>query len=168
MAVLIACLGLISRSADAQGYAVDAVIPAVESGHADVESMGAAFARLFENDAYKLNRFGPVMQQIQDVSLLHRWWVARLVDEIVTQLEKPPRGSRYLYEAALESLTPLGARPSDRMAEKLAAHKGSSKTAKLARDLLALEGDSIDQPAAEIAALAWQGRVAFARSMTDL
>ena len=166
MAVLTLCLGLVSRSADTNGFAVDALIPAIETGHADIGQIGRAFAKLFEDDGYKINRFGPAMMQVLEVSLLHRWWTARLVDDVVTRFDSLPKGAHYLYEVALECLPQLGARPSQAMVRVLRRHKGSTKTAKLARELLALEGPPVDEPANAVLAAAVQGRVALARKFT--
>ena len=140
MSNLAICLGLLSKSSDARGYAIDAIIPAIESGHADAEELALVFAKLFHDGAYKINRFGPSMTSVLDVSSVHKRWTALCVDRLVSEMEKPPRGAHFLYEAALESMMPLGLKPSDAMLEKLKTHKGSSKVAKLARELSSLDG----------------------------
>ncbi len=167
MSNLAVCLGLLSRSSDARGFAIDALIPAIESGHADCCAMGEVFAKLLDDGAYKVNRFGLAMNPVLEVSKLHKWWVGRLVDEIVERLAKPPKAMYYLYDVALECMLPLKLRPSAAMEARLKLHKGSSKTAKLARDLVALEGSSIREPDVSVIAAAWQGRLRFANSLAD-
>ena len=39
MAHLALCIGLTSKSADARGFAIDALISGIESGHADIEKL---------------------------------------------------------------------------------------------------------------------------------
>lgn len=161
MTHLAVCLGLLSRSSDSRGYAIDALVPAIESGHADWRAMASVFRELLDNAAYKINRFGPSMSAVLDVSNLHRWWAGRLIDELVAQFEVVPRGAHFLYETALECFLPLDARPSDAMAAQLKQHKGGSKTAKLAKELLSLEGKSILEPGPSVVAAAWTGRAQF-------
>ena len=84
------------------------------------------------------------MTQVLEVSPLHRWWTAQLVDGIVSGLDSPPKGMHYLYEVALDCLPALKSRPGDATVEVLKQHKGSSKTARLARELLKLEGAPVD------------------------
>jgi len=167
MSNLAVCLGLLSRSTDARGFAIDALIPAIESGHADYRAIGEVFAKLLDDGAYKVNRFGQAMNPVLDVSKLHKWWVGRLVDEIVERLDKPPKAMYYLYDVALECMLPLKLRPSAAMEAPLKLHKGSSKTAKLARELLAIKGPSIREPDLSVVAAAWHGRLQFANSLAD-
>ena len=144
------------------GFAIDALIPAIESGHADCCAIGEVLAKLLDDGAYKVNRFGPAMNPVLEVSKLHKWWMGRLVDEIVERLAKPPKAMYYLYDVALECMLPLKLRPSAAVEARLKLHKGSSKTAKLARDLVALKGPSIREPDGPVVAAAWRGRLQFA------
>lgn len=161
---LAVCLGLLSRSSDSRGYAIDALIPAIESGHADISKIAKVFSKLLDGGAYKINRFSPAMTAVLDVSDLHKWWVGSVVDELVGQLDAVPKGAHFLYETALECMLPLNLRSTDAMAARLKTHKGSSKTAKLAKELLALEGPTIQEPGSALIFAAWLGRLQFVKS----
>ena len=97
-----------------------------------------------------------------DVSELHKWWVGSLADEIVGQLDPMPKGAHYLYEVALECMLQLNVRPSAAIATRLKEHKGSSKIAKLARELLECDGSSIRVPGNSVVSAAWLGRLQLA------
>jgi len=161
---LAVCLGLLSRSSDSRGYAIDALIPAIESGHADISRFATVFSKLLDGGAYKINRFGTAMTAVLDVSDLHKWWVGSVVDDLVGQLDDVPKGAHFLYETALECMLPLNLRPTDAMAARLKTHKGSSKMAKLARELLALEGPTVREPGTALISAAWLGRLQIVKS----
>lgn len=165
---LAVCLGLLSRSSDSRGYAIDALVPAIESGHADIHRIAEVFSKLLKDGAYKVNRFGPAMTTVLEASDLHKWWVGSLVDAIVGRLDPLPRNGYFLYEVALECMLPLNVRPSHAMATRLKEHRGSSKTAKLARELLSLEGPTIDEPRQALVSAAWLGRQQLASSFQEL
>ena len=162
---LAVALSALSRSSDTRGYAVDVLIPAIENGRANRQLFANTLSRLLAGGAYKINRFPEAMMPILDVSDLHKWWVGALVDDIVTQLDETPKGAHFLYEVALECLLPLGLSPSVAMKERLAAHKGSSKMARLARELLALDGPSVDDPGEAVINAAVAARLEFAKSL---
>lgn len=161
MARLAVCLGLLSRSPDSSGFVVDALIPAIESGHADVYSMASVLAKLLDNDAFKVNRFEQAMGPVLEQSSFHRWWTGRLVAEIVARMPSLPKGVHHLYTVALECMIPLQLRPNGSMAARLREHSGSSKSAKLAKALLALEGIPIDEPPANLVSEAVRYRLRF-------
>ena len=72
-----------------------------------------------------------------------------------------PRGSYVLYELYLDCLLPLERRPGEAVLEILGAHSGSSKTAKLAKELVGLSGKTVNEPPADVVAEAWSGRIEF-------
>ena len=165
MAYLALCLGLTSKSADARGYAIDAVIPCIESGHADPSRVVDVFARLLNGEMLRMNRLAMTLPQVLDVSHLHKWWVAKVMCGVIASVEKPPRKGHFLYELALDSLTPIGCAVPEAAGLTLKKLKGSSKAAKLARELLALEGTALDRPPEAVIAEALRGRIEFAESL---
>lgn len=165
MAHLALCLGLASKSADARGFAVDAAIAGIESGRASTASAIDIFTKLLRGGMLKLNRLAMTLQQVLDVSPLHRWWVATVINGVVARAAEPPKNGHFLYEIALDSMAPLQRTPTSDMAAILGKLKGNSKAAKLARELLNLEGATIDEAPASALAEALQARLQFARSL---
>lgn len=167
MANLLLCLSLISKSTDTRGFAVDAAIAGVETGRADSTKIAVVFGELALGGFLKPNRLAEALQQIAIVSSLHRWWVAVAVTKMIAAFEGMPKGAHFFFDLALECLTPIGATVPDATRDFLQTVKGSSKAAKMAKELLALEGPSLESPSAEIVAEALAARLALAQAMNN-
>ena len=87
-----------------------------------------------------MNRLADSLREIARLSPLHAWTVARLATDVVAGFEELPRDAHHVLTLLLELLTELGLGLDETACTPLEALKGSSKTAKAAKALLALEG----------------------------
>ena len=164
MAHLALCIGLTSKSADARGFAIDALISGIESGHADIETTAAVMSKLLDEGVLKLNRLPAAFEPVFSVSDLHCWWVGALVTRTLARVPELPKNAHFLFDIALQCLTKLKMRSPESISVLLQGLKGSSKVAKLARELLQLEGASVDEPPEPVIAQARRGRVELAKT----
>jgi len=160
VAHLVLCLGLVSKSADARGFAIDALITGIETGHADRDVIVAVLGKLSGGGVLKLNRLTAALQSVAIASPLHQWWTAQIVASVITSSGKPPAQGHYLYELALECMAPLNLRPDEEMLAVLNQLKGSSKAARLARELAACDGTPVREAPDGVIHEAIQGRLA--------
>ena len=98
--------------------------------------LGKAFADTFS--FIKLNRVSKVLGEICVESNLHRWVVAEAIEHTLSLLDELPKDIHLLLSLLLEAKTSLGLSVSEPAAKKLAGVSGSSKTGKLAKQLLSL------------------------------
>lgn len=165
MAHLALCIGLTSKSADARGFAIDALISGIESGHANIDTTVAVMSRLLDDGVLKLNRLPPALDPVFSISDLHCWWVATLIGRILARATEPPKNTHFLFDIALQCLTKLGMRLPEANRALLRGLGGNSKAARLARELLELEGASVEEPPVSAITQAQRGRVQLAKAL---
>lgn len=145
LARLAVWIALAGKDADARGVAMDALIEAIDDGRAHPDEMGKSLQTLSPRDFtdwLKLNRISENLGEVARVSDLHAWFVAATLQHLVATWDKPPRNAHHVLAVLLETLTRLGLAMNDDAVPVLAKIEGSSKTAKLARSLLQLAGDT--------------------------
>ena len=86
----------------------------------------------------KLNRVSKVLGEASLESNLHRWVVAEAIEHALSLIEELPKDIHLLLSVLLEAKTALGLPINEPTANKLAGISGSSKTGKLAKQLLTL------------------------------
>ncbi|WP_425397681.1 DUF6493 family protein [Aeoliella sp.] len=147
LACLMLTIGLAGRDQDVRGLAIDAAIESIADGRLHPAVWGPVLSRLNEPGWLKLNRFGPNLAEVARVGPLHTWVVRQSVDALVAAYEKMPRDATHLLELFNELIVQMGGAASPEAAAVLAKVKGSSKTAKLAKAILAC--DALESPAAQ-------------------
>jgi hypothetical protein len=139
MALLMLALGLAAKQPGESGLATDSLIAAIDDGRLDACKLGATLA--FLAPMIKCVRLARTLSQAARVSPLHLHVVAQVIESAMRgDPAQAPRDLYALLELLKESLMELGASLSDAEArgyiEKIEA---GGKTARLARELLALE-----------------------------
>ncbi len=143
-----------------QGLAVDALVASIDDGRIDGKLLGEAIHRVLADELIKTNRLTKALGEAARVSALHTYVVAVAVQRALVGLSAPPRDLHLLLELLNELLCETGERLADSEIETfLRGLKVSGKTAKLARDLLALTGGTDHSIRMRAAARALAGRV---------
>lgn len=132
-------LALISKNADVKGLAVDAFIEGIEDGRAHPWLLADVLSRLAAGQGIKMNRLTPALEEVARVSTQHRAMVAEIIQAFLTEVTTWPRNTHLLLELLLVSLTELGWALREPMRAVLRPLKGTQKSAKLSRRLLALQ-----------------------------
>lgn len=127
-----------SDAADARSLAADALIEAIGAMLVEPAMLGRQLAAAAP--LVKLNRVGAVLKATAATSRLHHWAVFGAIDAFLAACEPLPADSHHLFALMLESGAILGKSISPEAAEKLKAINGSGKLAKLAKQLLQLNG----------------------------
>ena len=154
-ACLLALVGLIGKDTDSRGLAIDAIIEAIGDGRLGGDLLAGVLRRLAVPGWVKLNRLADACNEVARVSPLHAWMLADALDAMLAAYDEPPRDAHHVLELLLEILTEQQAAPSPALAAKLQQITGSSKLARLARQLCALEpADASQARAAACAQLA--------------
>ena len=138
-ACLLAMLGLVSKDADVNGLAMDAVIEAVGDGRADGGRLGGALAGLADPRVLKLNRLAASLGEVSRVSPLHALAAAEMLQAVMAAYEELPRDAHHGLQLLRELMIDLGLGPGERLRAKLAGVTGGGKAAKLAREIAAME-----------------------------
>lgn len=146
MALLMLALGLAAKEPGESGLATDALIAAIDDGRLDAHKLGATLA--FLAPMIKNTRLVRTLGQAARISPLHVHGIAQVIQGVLRgDPASAPRDLQALLELLKESLTEMGEAVTDAEArgylEKIEA---SGKTARLVRELLALE----EKPAALI------------------
>lgn len=164
MAYLVLCLALFGRDADAQRLSIDALVEGIDSGQLDPERFVSILERLSRTDWVKLNRPGPAMLQVAQVSPLHAYIIADVLSKWLPKLETKRRALGDLLDVSLQSmaLANSGVRPVFRV--YLESFNGSSKAAKVAKSILKLP-DVSTEDRSDLRSMAIRSRLRYVYSM---
>ena len=136
-------LAVLAMSTDvprAKGLVTDALIDAFADQRVDPRLLGRHLAA--NVDHLLLNRVAAVLSEVARVSPLHHWSVFATLDHFLARLAATPKDLHQLLTPFLESATQVGRIPSDESRSVLQSISGSSKTAKLAKQLCGLSPDA--------------------------
>lgn len=120
-----------------KGLVTDALIEAFGACNVDPAMLGRHLAEVVAR--LKLNRVASVFAEVARVSSLHQWAVFAALATFVGRLVAAPRDLHHILTVLLETATVTGKTLGEEASALLRAVKGSSKTGKLAKQLLALE-----------------------------
>jgi hypothetical protein len=138
MARLALWVGLVGRDADARGTAIDALIQAIHDGRAHPQPFAHTLIKLAAGGWLKINRLAESLAEVARLSPAHAAFTAEVLDQWLASLEKLPRDGYHALELLLERKTQLGLQPNEQSQKLLTTLKGTSKSAKAAKKLLAL------------------------------
>ena len=146
-----AVMGLSSDNKDTRLQATDALIAGISEARVRPDMVGM---QIFSVGKYiKLKRIGDAFTVAIRVSTLHCSSIAQMIDQAIRQYESLPSDAHHLLTPMLEAMLESGIEASPEAREKLAI-KGSSKTAKLAKQVSNVEVDLTKQMNARIEAVA--------------
>ena len=142
MAQLLVAVSLLAKDSGLKGYAVDALIALIEDGRCVGDELGGVFRRLLLSDAVKCNRLAEQLGEVVRVSPLHAHVCSRIVQTMFNDVASLPNGllpndAHHLLAPLNEWLVELNEPLREATRGVLATVTGSSKTAKLAKGLLA-------------------------------
>lgn len=163
VACLAVWIGLLSKDADVRGTALDALIEAIDDGRAHAGLMGAVLARIFAGGWTRLNRLAESLGEVARLSPLSARFAARVLESLVASYQKLPRDAHHVISLLLELLTDLGTALNPDARKALEGIRGSSKAAKAARGLLALETGPAAPDMQQAKAKLLENRIARAR-----
>ncbi|HPF39046.1 MAG TPA: DUF6493 family protein [Phycisphaerae bacterium] len=159
IAIVAAWIALVSRDADCRGVVIDALIEAIHDGRCDSQSFGDVLARITDGGWIKLNRVRDALAEIARLSPLHALVVSQILDEWVSRQSALPRDAHAITGLLLETNTQLAVPLRDASRTVLSGVRGSGKSAKAAKQLLAIDGKSPSAARKEALLLALQGRI---------
>ena len=155
-------LGLLSRSDQARGIAIDVLIDGIVDGRAHPDELAKALLHVASGGWIKLNRLADSLREVTRTSILAERVVAAILDRLIGSWQPLPRDGHHVLTLQLELLSNLQQAPSDTAREVLTNIKGSGKAAKLAKQLSKLEADTTSTPMRQAALEAAEGRLARA------
>ncbi len=149
-AARLAVFAMSAESKDHRLQATDAFITATSEARVPPKFIGKQIAALGER--IKLKRVGAALAEAARISTLHNQTVACVGDAAICNFGSVPKDAHHIFTPMLEAMLESGSELTDTAREKLSAIKGSSKGAKLAKQLLAVEADAAKQMTARIEA----------------
>jgi hypothetical protein len=139
MGILLIWIGLAGKDADARGHAIDLLTEAIQDGRAHAGPLGETLVKLCAGGWVKLNRIGDALKGIARLSPLHAYVAGGVLRRWLAGQEKLPDDGQHLLAPLLEIAVRMGWSLTDAEKRSLAAVSGTSKTAKLAKELMRLE-----------------------------
>ena len=119
----------------------DLLIEGIQDSRIHPEFLGEALSKLTQPGWVKLNRLGDSLANLSRLSPLHSVFIALTIDCWLSRQDKLDRDAHHLLSLELDLFIMLGMGLSDGARKVLDPVKGSSKTAKLAKGLLAKSAD---------------------------
>ncbi len=168
MAQLLVAVSLLAKDTGLKGYAVDSLITLIDDGRCVGDELGIIFRRLVISDAVKCNRLSEQLGEVVRVSPLHKHVCSRIVQTIFSEASALPNGllpndAHHLLAPLLEWLVELNEPLHVATCGVLATVTGSSKTAKLAKSLLARTSSANPAQRRQVAIASLRGRLPRAR-----
>jgi hypothetical protein len=141
MALLLLNLALAAKEPGESGLATDALIAAIDDGRLDGGKLGASMAELMPLELIKVARWAKTLREASRASPLHAFTIAAAIPHALRgDPAKAPRDLMALLDCLKELLLETGQALTDTEARAyLEAMKAGGKTAKLIRELLALQ-----------------------------
>ena len=160
-AALLVSLGLMTPQGDLSRTAIDVLVESISDGRAHPDLFATSLCRLGETKWFQPGRMAGYLNEVAQVSPLHAWVVAGMLGHLVARWQELPKNGHHILELLVELLAQLGQALDPGVSAALGGIKASGKSAKIARQLLALkQTDNAAMEAARQAAL--QARVARA------
>ena len=131
------------ESKELRRQATDALIQAIAEVRVSPQLLGEHMARLGEH--LTLKRTAEVLASVGQVSVLHQSAVFLVLDEFLSHQDSIAKDLHFALTPMLEAALSSGLTVSDETRALLESSGGSSKTAKLARQLLSVEADPAKQ-----------------------
>lgn len=135
-------LAMFSRDADARAVAIDALVEGLLDGRAHPEPLGEILVEIAAYNWAKLNRLADGLRQVARISPWGALVVSRILDRLIASWQLLPRDAHHILELQLELLLRIHGRLGELARQPLEASSGGGKTAKLAKQLLGLDGSS--------------------------
>ena len=133
---VILIIGLAGKDTDTKGYAIDALVEGIQDGRIDPDEFSQVLAKLGKDDWIRLNRIWKIFLEISKLSPLHSLIIAEIIEKWLENQEELPPKSHDALSLLLELQTELGLSITDKVKNLLVKVKGSTKSAKLAKNLL--------------------------------
>lgn len=130
---------IISSDADAKGIAIDLFIQGIDDARAHPEPMSETLLLLSEGGWIKPNRLSSTLEQVAQVSDLHRFVCLKILEPYLYKQNENIKNLHLIMELMLALYIELGLQPENYLLEKLKLIKGASKKAKAARALLSIK-----------------------------
>ncbi len=135
-------LGLVSKNNDTQMAAIETAIKLIEDEKLFVDSLMNVSHSLTAEGIVKQLRLNAAMTEISVVSTRHSFWVVEYIESYIKGLDHWPPSSHLLLELLLEQCHQLECSTCDKVIEKLKLNKGSSKLAKVSKQICRLDYSS--------------------------
>lgn len=141
MACVALALGLAAQDPALRGHAQDGLIAAISEGRMNLNELGGAMSRLLDSGSNKFARWAKALREVSRISPVHASTTVDLISRMLHgDPDTAPRDVSTLLELLFELLNETGGRVTDQPARNyLSALKTGGKTAKLARQILALK-----------------------------
>jgi hypothetical protein len=128
---------LMAKDGDVRGLAIDALIDAISDGRVTGQHLGKDLREFFKHKVVKANRFAEGLVAVSRQSVLHTYVCSEILQVALAEQRRLPQNAHHILQCLLEWLIELKAPVSEGVRETLSQVDGISKTAKLAKRLLA-------------------------------
>ncbi|QEG00534.1 hypothetical protein Mal15_46040 [Stieleria maiorica] len=133
-------LGLFAKDVDVRAVATDALTEGILDGRAHPDELSPTLVDLLQHPWLKLNRLAESLTEVVRVSSWAAMVVSEVLSAVIASWNDVPRDGHHLLTVQLAALMEVDGQLPEEARQPLQQLKGGSKTAKLAKQLLALEG----------------------------
>jgi hypothetical protein len=137
-ASLATLVGLCGMDQDAAGVAKDVLTCGIADGRIVPETMASAVSILSGAYWFKVNRLTPRLADVGETSPLHAWVICRVLEQFSRACANLGKDGHHIFAPLLELSVLHGFAMEEATVDMLSTLKGSGKSAKLAKQLLAL------------------------------
>ncbi len=157
---LVVLLGLISKDNDVKRQAIDAMIEAVLDGRADPAIFADVTHTIFGCGWSGLKRLADSLAEVARMTPLHRWFATASLEPLITTFRgKLPIGAASILELYLDGLIEMGLAVDKDVESTCSVIKGSSKSAKAAKRIIAAKLVDRSEKRDEAKSIALQSRL---------
>ena len=143
MAILMVWLAVVGKDVDARAYAIDVLADGISDGRISAEPFARILHKLSQGGWLKLNRLSESLSEVARFSSLHALVVAEILLLWLDEQKELPHNAHSVLSLLYEILLRLGLPVSEKSGIFLQSIKGSSKTAKIAKNLLNYKPPSV-------------------------
>jgi len=155
---LLLALGLCGVDADTKALALDAAVEGIDAGQFDPKMFAEVCTALVAGEWLKLNRLAASLKQITPLSIVHSWVISEAIDSWLVSSDTKQQGFFAILDVLYEANAISERAVSSDSRSVLGSIKGSSKSAKLAKNLLA-QSESDSKKVERVSSLAIKLRI---------
>lgn len=133
----LALMGVLVREPEASGLAIDALAHGIDHGLFDPKTFAALLSRFEAGGWMKLNRLASALARVVAISPTHAAAISQGLQAWLSRFDLSERGAHELLAVLDQAHAAMIMAVSAELAAKLRELEGASKTAKLARSILA-------------------------------
>ncbi len=141
LALFVVAIAINSKDQDVSNLSIDLLIDSIGDGRLNSVNLNKPLLILANINLIKPTRLSKVLKEVSAISMLEKYIVKEIIQNLLSGLEKTPKNAHLLLEVYRDNLISLNQAASEAMRGNLSKMKGKTKLALVAKEIILLNSD---------------------------